>query len=111
MIVRKPSVLIYTFEPDLAILREVCAGIEEEGLPYEICAQSEDDVHALAFLAAGESILGSGIGVSGQTAAMQMRRRKKGQNVFLYYTPTEEQCRLLGANSARAVKKLPFKEE
>lgn len=111
MIVRKPAIFIYAYEPDPEILREICAGIEEEGLLYEIYAQSGDDINVLAFSAAGESMLGSGIGISRQTAAMQMRRQKEGQNVFLYYTPTKQQCRILGANSARAVKKLPFKEE
>lgn len=111
MIVRKPAILIYTYQPDPEVLHEVCAGIEEEGLLYEISEQSDEDIHALAFSAAKESILGSGIGISKRTAAMQMARQKQGQNVFLYYTPTMLQCRILGANSARAVKKVPFKEE
>ena len=36
MIVKKPSIFIYTHLADEAILREVCAGVEEEGVFYEI---------------------------------------------------------------------------
>ena len=36
MIVKKPSIFIYTHLADKTILREVCAGVEEEGVFYEI---------------------------------------------------------------------------
>ena len=36
MIVKKPSIFIYTHLADEAILREVCAGVDEEGVFYEI---------------------------------------------------------------------------
>ncbi len=55
-------------------------------------------------------MLGSGIGVAGKRAAMQMRPVPRGKNVYELNHPSFEQCRCLGANSARAVKKLPFKE-
>ena len=29
MIIKKPAIFIYTFQPDGEILREICAGIEE----------------------------------------------------------------------------------
>ena len=40
---------------------------------------------------------------------VQMRRLPKGHNVFELNAPRFWQCRNLGANSARAVKKMPFK--
>ena len=40
MIVKKPAIFIYTSEPDREILREICAGIEEEGVFYEIKEQT-----------------------------------------------------------------------
>ena len=63
----------------------------------------------LAYEAAKESMLGSGIGVTGQRAAMQMARLPMGKNVFELNAPRFWQCRNLGSNSARAVKKMPFK--
>ena len=36
MIVKKPSIFIYTHLAEESVLREVCAGVEEEGVFYEI---------------------------------------------------------------------------
>ena len=101
MIIKRPSIFIYTNEPDRDFLREVCAGIEEEGVFYEIIPGAYD--------AANDSMLGSGVGISGTDIAMQMRGIAKGRNVEVYHMPTYEQCRRLGANSARAIKKQSFK--
>ncbi len=108
MVVNKPTIIIYTREPDEDFLREVCAGIEEEGVLYQIHAH-EVDLDTLAYEAANESVLGSGIGIWGARLAMQMQRLPKGKNVFELHAPQFWQCRNLGANSARAIKKMPFK--
>lgn len=108
MVVNKPTIVIYTKEPDEDLLREVCAGIEEEGVLYQIHTH-EEDLDTLAYEAANESILGSGIGIQGMRLAMQMQRLPKGKNVFELNAPKFWQCRNLGANSARAIKKMPFK--
>ena len=36
MVVNKPTIIIYTNDPDQEFLHEICSGIEEEGLLYEI---------------------------------------------------------------------------
>lgn len=108
MVVNKPAIIIYTHEADEDLLREVCAGIEEEGVLYEIHTR-EGELDALAYEAAKESMLGSGIGISGQRIAMQMDRVPIGRNVFELNSPRFWQCRNIGSNSARAVKKMPFK--
>ena len=36
MIVKRPSIFIYTNAPDRDYLKEICAGIEEEGVFFEI---------------------------------------------------------------------------
>lgn len=108
MVVNKPAIIIYTDEPDEDLLREVCAGIEEEGVLYQVSSH-EGDLDTLAFEAAKESMLGSGIGITGARLAMQMERLPKGKNVFELNMPCFWQCRNLGANSARAIKKMPFK--
>ncbi len=109
MIIKKPSILIYTFHPDKEILREICAGVEEEGVFYEISEQTVSDVDELCWLAANDSMLGSGIGVSESRAALQMRGVLKGHSLEVYDRPDKKACRKLGANSARAIKKQPFK--
>lgn len=109
MVVNRPAIIIYSREPDQDLLHEVCAGIEEEGVLYQVLPH-EGDLDTLAFEAANESMLGSGIGITGERLAMQMQRLPKGQNVFELNRPSFWQCRNLGANSARAIKKLPFKD-
>ena len=108
MVVNKPAIIIYTREPDEDLLHEICAGIEEEGVLYQIRSH-EGDLDTLAYDAANESMLGSGVGIYGTRIAMQMQRLPKGQNVFELNAPAFWQCRNLGANSARAIKKMPFK--
>lgn len=108
MVINRPEILIFTREPDEDFLREVCAGIEEEGVPFRTMAR-DDDLDSLAYEAAAESILGVGIAVCGDCLALQMEHLPKGKNVFELNHPRFWQCRNLGANSARAVKKLPFK--
>ena len=108
MVVNKPAIIIYTNEPDEDLLREVCAGIEEEGVLYQVSSH-EGDLYTLAFEAAKDSMLGSGVGITGARLAMQMERLPKGRNVFELNMPRFWQCRNLGANSARAIKKMPFK--
>ncbi len=108
MIVSKPTIVIYGNEPDQDLLREVCAGIEEEGVLFQI-EEREGDLDTLSFLASAESMLGCGIGMVGRRLAMHMFRLSKGHNVFELNDPRFWQCRNLGANSARAIKKMPFK--
>lgn len=108
MVINRPEIIIYTQKADEDFLREVCAGIEEEGVPFQTW-EKQGDLDTLAFLAAGESILGVGIAMVGDEIALQMAHLPKGKNVFELKYPRFWQCRNLGANSARAVKKLPFK--
>lgn len=109
MIIKKPSIFIYVNKPDTSILKEICAGIEEEGVFYEIKEMAPAVLDELAWNAANDSMPGSGIGMYEDSAALQMRGIPKGQNVESYQNPNQKQCRKLGANSARAIKKLPFK--
>lgn len=109
MIVNRPSIYIYVNHPDADTLREVHSGIEEEGIFYEVIERSEDAVNRLAYDAANDSMLGSGIGILGNTIALQIRGLDYGSNVEQYENPTPHQSRNLGANSARAIKKQSFK--
>lgn len=108
MVVNKPAVLLYCHEPDVDYLKEICAGIEEEGVLFQIL-NKEDDMDSLAYQAAKDSMLGVGIGIAGRRIAMQMNHVPKGKNIFELHAPAFWQCRNLGANSARAIKKMPFK--
>ena len=110
MIAKRPSIYIYTDSPDPATLREICAGMEEEGVFYEISEYAGQELESLTWQAANESMLGSGVGLKGSCAAFQIRGLKPGQFIDYYAYPSREDSRRLGANSARAVKKRAFKE-
>ncbi len=110
MIAKRPSIYIYTDSPNRTVLREVCAGIEEEGVFYEITDRPGVDLKALTWSAANDSMLGSGIGIKGDSAAFMIRGLQPGQYIDYYAYPSEEESRRLGANSARAIKKQPFKD-
>ncbi len=109
MIVQKPSIVIYVNDPDAACLRNLCAGVEEEGVLFQVRARPMQDAVQLADAAAAESILGSGLGLSGTHAALQLRGCPAGKPVYSFVNASAEACRALGADSARAIKKLPFK--
>ena len=109
MIAKRPSIYIYICQPDETVLDEICAGIEEEGVFYEISEHNKEEVRLLAWQAAQDSMLGSGIGVIGRACAFSMRGLSAGRCVENCEAPGKEQCRKLGANSARAIKKQAFK--
>lgn len=109
MIVNKPSIFIYAHNPDEECLREVCAGIEEEGVFYEVFERDYADLDTLAHIAANDSMMGSGVGICNNSVAMQMKGIQKGKNVQQFDIPTLEDCRRIGSNSARIIKKMPLK--
>ncbi len=109
MIVKRPSIFIYAHNPDSDCLRQLCAGIEEEGVYYEVFQKDYADLDTLAHVAAADSMLGSGVGICENSVALQMKGIPKGKNVEAYEIPTLAECRKLGSNSARIIKKMPLK--
>jgi len=110
MIANKPTILIYAVEPHRDLLKEICAGIEEEGVLFEVLYKENMDIDSLTFESAQDSILGTGIGIHGDEAAISLRSLPKGKHVFVIEKPSLCQARNLGANAARSVKRMPFKE-
>ena len=114
MIVKKPTIVIYSLSADEALLREVCAGIEEEGILFEIVPRPLGTAMTLSADACEASMLGVGIGMSGTSMSLHI----KGMNVrqgfdektalFSHETPDAPTARALGANAARVIKKLPL---
>ena len=48
MVIKRPGIFIYTFQPDRAVLKEICAGMEEEGIFFEVFEKKEPDIQLLA---------------------------------------------------------------
>lgn len=109
----KPSIIIQAVpHPALAgKLREVQAGIEEEGVPYAISSAEEQNAASLAFLAAGQSQLGVGVGIGLEDICVHYVKLPVGEPLFSSgWTSAPEEWRRCGYNAARLVKGLPFKD-
>ncbi|MFV0464980.1 MAG: glycerol dehydratase reactivase beta/small subunit family protein [Lachnospiraceae bacterium] len=109
MIPNKPSILIYTNQAFEYIVEEVCAGIEEEGLIAEIHAKSDTDSVRLSKSAAKDSIVGSGIGIYRNMAAFSIKNLPPDKVVSQLKEPNSQEARTMGGDSARAVKRKPFR--
>ncbi|MCL2572409.1 MAG: glycerol dehydratase reactivase beta/small subunit family protein [Defluviitaleaceae bacterium] len=91
---------IYEANASPEALKEICAGLEEEGILYSIFSKTSADVKTLAFDAANHSKLRVGIGIAVSTAALQIRNCPIDKPVFLI----DSDYRALGTNAGRAVK-------
>ncbi|HWR42183.1 glycerol dehydratase reactivase beta/small subunit family protein [Sporomusa sp.] len=110
----RPSIIICTFlHPGYeAKLREIQAGMEEEGVPWSLLTGEELDYIALAHRGAHTSPLGVGVGIS--PAGMCIHYQKLPERQPLFVLAGEEdvtEWRRFGYNAARLVKGLPFKEK
>ena len=115
MIAKKPTIVIYTHTADEQLLREVCAGIEEEGVLYEVAPHAYGTAEVLSEQACDASMLGVGIGMDSRVLSLHI----KGMNyrhgdqektaLFFLRSPNAAAARALGSNGARVIKKLPLR--
>lgn len=111
----KPVIKIFyrQTDPKQPEFLQLLYGIEEEGIPFELKEQTEGSEVELSFLACQESRLGVGLGVNGRWAALQYEKLNREQPLFrieLTQADHFSKARALGANAARLVKQMPFKE-
>lgn len=94
------------------ILREVLAGIEEEGVPCRIQPSNSGSTVELAYYCAQESPLGVGIAV-GQSGDVAVHYNRLLEEEPLFYLSSREgnqnAWRTMGSHGARLVKGIPFK--
>ena len=108
----RPAVLVYRHPGAPApVLRQVRAGVEEEGVPTDVTeVPGPDDATALAYAAAGESRLAVGIGLDGAGAAA-VHHGTLPERTPVVATPAEavsSDWRRVGRIAARVVKHLPL---
>lgn len=109
----KPAVKIFYcgIDPRSRMFQEMLFGIEEEGIPFELAEAPTSTASNLGYQAGQESRLGVGIGVSGTTAVLHFEKLRPEKPLFtVELSGGEEKARALGANGARLVKQIPFKE-
>lgn len=92
-------------------LRELTAGMEEEGIPCQIADATEQKAGAgvLAHEAAVQSQLAVGVGVTDGEIAVHYAKLPVGKPLFLSAEQQPAVWRSLGYNAARLVKGIPFK--
>lgn len=110
----KPCIIIHVYNHPTSgqKVREVQAGMEEEGIPCSIIESHEKDVATLAYQAACTSKLGVGVGISSDGLSIQYDKLPAKEPLFLLTTPgTPSDWRMFGYNAARLVKGIPFKNQ
>ncbi len=110
----KPCVLIYVVShPGCeAKIREVQAGMEEEGIPYTVVPSNETNAAALAYEGASQSKLGVGIGIGAADLCIHYVKLPVQKPLFtLASSGTPAEWRYFGYNAARLVKGIPFKKQ
>ena len=110
----KPSVLIYAFpHPGCEHkIREVQAGMEEEGIPYSVGHSDESDPVLLSYQGASTSKLGVGLGIGAEGLCIHYSKLPVQEPLFsLKGVGTPCEWRHFGYNAARLVKGIPFKNQ
>jgi hypothetical protein len=106
----KPQIVIFTGEISSSIIKDITAGLEEEGVFYAVVkAQEKLNAHELSIIAAETGTLGTGIGASNNEICIHNVKLPKDKPIFRVSADGEENARTLGANAARLVKGKPFK--
>ncbi len=91
-------------------VREICYGIEEEGLPYHVEGFLGLNHQELAEMASSGSQLEVGIGMDAQRhLCLHQAKLPEGYYLFEQRVDESSDLRAFGANSARLVKGMPFK--
>lgn len=110
----RPNIVIYAadFDGVEQKIREIQAGIEEEGIPYMLIKGEQLDAADLAWQGAAVSQLGVGLGISLKGICVHFHKLPQGEPLFISSDIANPAvCRQFGYNGARLVKGLPFKEQ
>ena len=110
----KPSILLYVFSHSGCEekIREVQAGMEEEGIPYTVVRSNEENAVVLSYEGASKSKLGVGIGIGRDDLCIHYAKLPAEKPLFSLQTSgTPVQWRHFGYNAARLVKGIPFKDQ
>lgn len=109
----KPEIKVFYNKHSVnkSIVTQVLLGIEEEGLPYALEEKEEKSGAEMAHKAAEASHLGVGIGIGDAEIVLQYIKLKENEPLFrVPIRDDEATLRAIGANAARLVKRMPFKD-
>jgi hypothetical protein len=103
---RRPAVQLATFEAATSVLQAILWGIEEEGIPSEICDLAAGSATVMAHQAAHMSSLNVGVGVTDAEVVLHHRDLPGDKPLFVLSgrDRSAEALKTLGKNAARLVK-------
>jgi hypothetical protein len=104
-----PQIVIFSNTENKYVINEVIAGIEEEDALYRLSYNECPDAVKMAYDAAKASVLGVGIGISGDLVCLHSKNLEINTPLILSKTSEDFNPRLVGCNAARYVKGLPLK--
>jgi hypothetical protein len=109
---RKPDILLLiTDKLNQDEIKDILYGIEEEGIPFRLRSESQNDPYVLAYEAAQESDLSVGIGCSSNEIILTQRNIPKTKHIMkIKLNDSNEHKRSFGVNAARLVKGNAFKD-
>mgnify|MGYP001814633539 CR=1 FL=1 len=98
-------IVIHCNRPDADTMKELLAGIEEEGLTFYVNQSTIDkDCVTLSYGASKMSSVGVGIGIAGKNVKLSVQNQMKP---FLMDTGNTR-ARIIGQNAARYIKHKPL---
>jgi hypothetical protein len=106
---KRPVIKVLVAKTSEGFLKEVLAGIEEEGVLYEVEISSYGFSKDLANKAANESLLETGIGIDEEFASITICKLPKNNPLKSYSCLSAKELRLAGSNAARIAKGIPLK--
>ncbi len=108
MLAKKPEIILFTNTSNEQFVKEICAGIEEDGLLYRLEKVDGRDANVLAAEACSEATIGVGISVVGEMAVLTAENLDINKPLQIVRDGDRKQARVLGKNAARFIKKMPL---
>ncbi|QCX34511.1 propanediol dehydratase [Caloramator sp. E03] len=109
--IEKPCILIYSNNANGLILKEILAGIEEEGIPYLIKNSEDKDLIEITYQYAQISKIGIALGISNNRVVVHFHKLNLLNPIIDVELKLfeKEKARVIGNNAARLYKVMPFK--
>lgn len=109
----KPCIIIVIKNPEVKILREILAGIEEEGLLAEVINSKSSDYLNETHNVSRLSKLGIGMGIYGNRVILHYTKLRENNPVkdAIISGSDLKVARNIGNNAARLYKVMPLKDE
>ncbi|TDT50361.1 glycerol dehydratase reactivase beta/small subunit family protein [Fonticella tunisiensis] len=110
--IEKPSILVCTEQANELILKEVLAGMEEEGIPYSVVNVKNMSLIKETYNSAQLSRMGIAVGILRNRVIIHYNKLREINPLFdvelKFYE--RERARSLGNNAARLYKAMPLKD-